>query len=75
MVKKCKVLLYNPGSNILAFIYDNKKIQITTNVKLNKNIEFVYIKNTNGEYMVVEKDEITTIKNKDVQVKDEDVKK
>lgn len=57
MIIECNVLSYNPHSNILAFVYQNKNIQITIDKKLNKDIKTVSVKFENGSYYIVNEKE------------------
>ena len=58
MIIECNVLSYNPHSNILAFVYQNKNIQITIDKKLDKDIKKVNIKYENGSYCIASEKEI-----------------
>lgn len=64
MIIECNVLSYNPHSNILAFVYENKNIQITIGEKLDKDIKKVNIKYENGGYCVVSEKEDKEVKSK-----------
>ena len=57
MIIECNVLSYNPHSNILAFVYQNKNIQITIDKKLDKDIKKVNIKYENGSYCITSEKE------------------
>ena len=55
MIKECKVLSYNKFLNILVFDFDGKQIQTTA--KLDTECKTVFVKNKDGKYEIVSKNE------------------